>query len=303
MTGTRGALRSRGAAREPLAIRDPDPRAAGRAAAIALEFGFRPLFARTPTELVSWAGEEARPRIALLTLPGSESWLAEVAELPVPQAVIVAAVCGDVASAWPRAHAAGADLLAPRPYRAEALGPVLLAARRLAREQDHARSLEGEKSRLSERLESWGEVDGATGFHPFEFFKRILFMEIKRAKRYGYSLAACLVGLDGRYDGEGAGRRGRVARAIASCIRDIDLPVDFAEDRFLVLLPYTDLEGAERVGARIAAAADGEDASVSVGIAALRPGQPVSFARLMRDAGAALKAAQLKGGGQVVTRR
>jgi CheY-like chemotaxis protein len=36
---------------------------------------------------------------------------------------------------------------------------------------------------------------------------------------------------------------------------------------------------------------------------ALKPGKPVSFARLMRDAQSALKAAQLRGGAQVVVRK
>jgi GGDEF domain-containing protein len=301
----RGMTRGRrppGAPGEPLAIRDPDARAAGQAAAVALELGFRPVFARSPAELVTPAGGGA-PRIALVACPEAERWLADAAELPGARAVIVAAVRGAPGAAWPRAHAAGADLVTARPYRREALGPVLLAGRRLAREQDHRRSLESERASLHDRIESLAEVERATGFHPFEFFKRILFMEIKRAKRYGYSLAACLVGLDGQSEGGDPAHRNRVARVISSCIRDIDLPVDFADERFLVLLPYTDLAGAERVGERIAAAAAGAAACVSVGIAALRPGKPVSFARLMRDAGAALKAAQRKGGGQVVTRR
>jgi len=42
---------------------------------------------------------------------------------------------------------------------------------------------------------------------------------------------------------------------------------------------------------------------VSIGIAALKEGKPVSFARLMRDATSALKAAQLRGGDQVVVRK
>ena len=107
--------------------------------------------------------------------------------------------------------------------------------------------------------------------------------------------------------------RTRVASALVSCVRDIDLPVDFADDRFLVFLPYTDLAGAERAGRRIAAAVnsfggiqvDGEtySISVSIGIAALRVGKPVSFAQIMRDASAAVRASQLKGGGRVVVRK
>jgi len=96
-------------------------------------------------------------------------------------------------------------------------------------------------------------------------------------------------------------------------MRDIDLPVDLAEDRFLAFLPYTDIDGAERVGRRIAAAVRScepvmDDSrsyrvSVSVGIAALKPGGPVGVAKIMRDASMAVRAAQLKGGGRVVVKR
>ena len=42
--------------------------------------------------------------------------------------------------------------------------------------------------------------------------------------------------------------------------------------------------------------------TASVGIASLRPGKAISFARLIRDAHAAVKAARLKGGDQAILR-
>jgi PleD family two-component response regulator len=86
-------------------------------------------------------------------------------------------------------------------------------------------------------------------------------------------------------------------------IRDIDLPVDYADGRFLVFLPYTDLAGAERVGERLEREVRQQGGpTVSVGIAALEKGKGVSFAKLVRDAAMALRAAQLKGGAQVVVK-
>ena len=322
-----GGPGGRPAASAELVIWEVGWRAAASAAAVALRLGFRPVFARRGADLGPAPGGVMR--VALVGLPAAEDALAEAEDHRGRRPVTIASAAGDPVAAASRAHEVGADLVASRPHSLDKLGPVLVAARQLASVRGVASELEGEGAVLRERIESW-ESDPATGFYPFAFFKRVLFMEIKRAKRYGYSLAACLVGIDGaggaRPDGEGeegdagagpegeegdagaeSDRRTRVAAAIASCIRDIDLPVDVAEDRFLVFLPYTDSEGAERVGARIAATVDytgaGDGASVSVGIAALRPGMPVSFARLMRDAGAALRAAQLKGGGRVVTRR
>ena len=100
---------------------------------------------------------------------------------------------------------------------------------------------------------------------------------------------------------------------LAPSSRAFDLPVDLSEDRLLVLLQYTDIEGATTVGKRVASAvrsyghisegpARQHTLSVSIGVSALKPGRPVSFGRLFKDAGSALRAAQLKGGGRVVVR-
>jgi len=201
---------------------------------------------------------------------------------------------------------------------AHALAAALRAAMTIADERAKVRALSSSEAMLRERLLRYGQADAETGFRHFDFFRQLLVMEIKRAKRYGYPLAACLIALDPWMRGEpppevNRALRSRVSAAISSCIREIDLPVDLNEDRFLAFLPYTDLEGAERVGERIAHAVrsfgtvrggdEDYQLSVSVGIAATRPGKPVSFARLMRDATSAVRAAQLKGGGQVVVRK
>jgi diguanylate cyclase (GGDEF)-like protein len=142
-------------------------------------------------------------------------------------------------------------------------------------------------------------------------------MELKRAKRYGYSLAAALVQIDPPdvelSPVDTRRLRERVAVAITSNIRDIDYPVEHVDGRVLIFLPYTDLDGATEVGNRVVKAVrklarletdEGEvQATISVGISAQREGQPISFARLMRDANQALRAAALKGGNRVVIRQ
>ena len=197
---------------------------------------------------------------------------------------------------------------------------MLHAAERIAAREQRVRALVGSEELLRERMKRFGQSDLATNFFHMEFFERVLVMELKRARRYGYSLAACLVGLDAWLDEPpppppvAVTLRSQVANAIAAIVRDIDMPVDLAEDRMLVFLPYADLDGAVRVGKRIAAsvarlseAIDGEGrrwrSTVSIGIAALKQGKPVSFARLMREATSALKAAHLRGGAQVVVRK
>src|SRR5262249_23215683 len=151
----------------------------------------------------------------------------------------------------------------------------------------------------------------------FEFFKRLLLFEIRRAKRYAYELALCLVALD-PLPGVGSlapeirkDLEAGIAVAIRSAIRDIDIPVHYSEGRYLVFLPHTDARGAAMVGRRIAQRIrrgiyrEGGitvSPTASLGIAGLRKGKGVSFSRLIRDAQVALRAAQLKGGDQVILR-
>jgi diguanylate cyclase (GGDEF)-like protein len=259
------------------------------------------------------------PDVVLVGLPGGEPIIESAANLGMERPVIIAALAGPANTARERCEQAGADLFTLRPHNQDTLAAVLRSAEAVVTERRKVITLRGTEDMLRQRLQRYGQADQTTGFRHFDFFEQMLVMELKRAKRYGYSLAVCLVGLDPWADGgeppaEAARQlRIRAAQAITSCIRDIDIPVDLADDRLLVFLPYTDLEGAEQVGRRVAQAVRSygnlvhDDQtfrmSVSVGIAALRPGKPISFARLIREATAAVRASQLKGGGRVVVRK
>ncbi|RMH40975.1 MAG: GGDEF domain-containing protein, partial [Deltaproteobacteria bacterium] len=254
--------------------------------------------------------------VLLTALPGGEA-IVEAARARSTRPPVIAIVDPPADTAFERADTAGADLFVVRPLARDAMAAALRGAAQLRIVRDRLRAVEGAEAALRERLLRYGESDSVTGFQHIDFFQKLLVIELKRARRYGYPLAVVLVAID-PYPEEPSPAvarqlRTRVATAISACIREIDIPVDFADDRFLVFLPYTPLDGAERVGRRIAKVvasygkvADGDREhrmSVSVGIAALKPGRPVSFARLIRDAKAAVRAAQLKGGGQVVVRR
>ena len=87
----------------------------------------------------------------------------------------------------------------------------------------------------------------------------------------------------------------------------------YADNNILVMLPHTDGEGsdevAQRIADRIKRSVYHDDAltvrlTASIGVASFEPGtKQVSFARLIRDASLALRAAQAKGGNQVVHHR
>ena len=251
---------------------------------------------------------EQPPDVLLVALPGGEAVIDAARALAPRRPVLVAAMTGAAATAADRAHAAGADLVTRRPHDAERLGPVLMAAAVLAAERARMLTLAGNEQMLRARLDAQdpAPVDGETGFTSFERFKQVLEQELKRARRFGYVLSVCQLALN-RGDPPPPTAiahqlRMRVVRAVRDAVRDIDYPVEITDDRYLVLLPYTDTAGATVVARRILAglrqagpvngAGRAWTPSVACGVAGVASGQPVSMAQLMRDAGEALRAAR-----------
>jgi diguanylate cyclase (GGDEF)-like protein len=290
----------------------------GRAAQVVTELGYQ-LHSATTLLSAKNALPFSPPDVLVVGMPDGRELFGDALRHD-DRPVLVAAMPGPAVSAYERCDELGADLFTLRPHSRDGLAAILRAAVQIQLVRQRERALRGTEARLRDRLQQYGDADQTTGFQHIDFFKSFLAMEIKRARRYDYSLAACLIAIDPWAEDvpepppEALRQlRAQVAGAITSAMRDIDLPVDLAEDRFLAFLPYTDIDGAERVGRRIAAAVRSCEPfilgeylyrmSVSVGIAALKPGGPVGFAKIMRDASMAVRAAQLKGGGRVVVKR
>jgi hypothetical protein len=222
--------------------------------------------------------------------------------------VIIAAVAGGLALGARRAAAAGADLVIGRPHDADRLAPALLAASRLLAERRQTTAARGNEAVLRARLEQVAQSDGG-GLEPFELFQRAIELEIKRARRYAYPLSVALFAVEIAPPPAPPGVRGilraRIGNALVRSIRDIDIATQLDHERFLVLLPYTDLTGAATLGQRvIAAVASGDPVNAGgrtfplrvVGaVAGASPGQPLSFSRLMKDATRALEQARRDG--------
>jgi diguanylate cyclase (GGDEF)-like protein len=286
-----------------------------RARTLLTELGYRVAPEQDEAAIVNRL-HDAPPRAVLVGLPERAALLEQCLLVDAGRPVVIAGLAAPSGTA--RARAAGADLFAVRPHGRDSLAAAMHAAEQVAHLRERVTALRGSEGLLRERLQRYGQSDLATGFFHIDFFEHVLLMELKRARRYGYTLAACLVALDAwrQPDPPTASARRRlrtlVATTIARIVRDIDMPVDLTEDRMLIFLPFTDLDGATKVGRRISAAVNAQNdvnengrswrPAVSIGIAALRAGQPISFARLMRDATTALRAAQLKGGDRVVVR-
>ena len=201
----------------------------------------------------------------------------------------------------------GADGYVLRPYKRESLGIALYAA-------TSARLLRDRATRAEMALaEVVGQEASQSGLLHADLFKTLLPLEIRRARRHGYPIAICVVAIDPL-----PGMRASFPELAAACepmvreaVRDVDLAARYGNGRFLLFLPHTNAHGAETVGRRIlegvkntqlSSASGPISPTVSVGIATPRAGANVSFARLIKDAHAALKAAQLKGGDRVILR-
>ena len=144
------------------------------------------------------------------------------------------------------------------------------------------------------------------------FFKKYMLLEVKRSKRYQYPVAVLLVSLDklGESLGESAPEFQRAAirseaiEGLSVLLRDIDVAMPFADDKYLLFLPHTPLKGctvvAGRVVERLSKLDSFQNGTVSVGVASfdptVNPKEQVSFGGLVREATEALKKAQAEGG-------
>jgi diguanylate cyclase (GGDEF)-like protein len=158
-----------------------------------------------------------------------------------------------------------------------------------------------------------GILDPTTNFYTFNHFKEVLFVEVKRARRYGFPLALAVLAFDpiaGRMGDKLLSQlMGGLALAIRRSLRDTDYPVQYSADRVLLLMPHTDLAGslivARRICERVARAslqADDDEVlhpTISVGVAAGEPGREYGFSDLVRQAQDGLMQAMARGGNRV----
>ncbi len=244
----------------------------------------------------------------LVGLPGGESIVQAALALEPNRPLIIAAYSGKATSAIKRGVSIGADLATARPHEADRVAPLLLAAARLFHERAVAQTAKGAELVLRAKLDEIADPE-PRGLQPFEVFQRVLELEFKRARRFEYPLSVALFAIEVTPPPPPAGIRGilraRAGNALIHTIRDIDIATQLDHERFLVLLPYTDLAGAANLGRRvIAAVADGEPVISSgrsfpprvVGaVAQAKHGEHLSFAKLMKDATRALDQARRDG--------
>ncbi|HEX8819691.1 MAG TPA: diguanylate cyclase [Archangium sp.] len=159
------------------------------------------------------------------------------------------------------------------------------------------------------------EPTGSGPSPDLEFLKRLLFMEVKRSRRYRYPISFLILEPD-RFAERLAtlspmqltSTMAEVLGKLAEALRDIDLAVPFAEGRFVIFLPHTPYEGAmvvaERLLQRVKEVQSVSGLTASLGLAVFEPaamkGQAqVSFGSLMKEAGDSLRRAQAAGGDRI----
>jgi len=239
-------------------------------------------------------------------------YLREVAEV---SAAVVVIFPRGTKNAAQRAEDLGADGGFCRPVSRDNFDLVLRLAEAIALARQDTGDLRRRNHELGERLERLGDVRPGQRFYHYEFFKHLLLVEIRRAKRYKYPLSVCLVELDPYRlpPGQLMARRdirAGVARAVSESIRDIDIPVYVGGERILIVLPHTPQAGATRVARRVVRLIRegmhpvGEDVqriTASIGVSGLDQNRRLSFAQLIREAQKALDSARQKGGDNIVT--
>jgi diguanylate cyclase (GGDEF)-like protein len=152
----------------------------------------------------------------------------------------------------------------------------------------------------------------APGADDLAFLKRLLFVEVKRSRRYGFPLSLALLAID-RWE-ERSGQLDPLARAtllgelggvVATAVRDIDVSVPFSDDRLVVLMPHTATAGAlqvaRRICARVRERSSAVPLTVSIGLAGHDGHGTVSFGALVKRANQALASALEAGGDRAVS--
>ncbi len=118
--------------------------------------------------------------------------------------------------------------------------------------------------------------DGLTETYNRRYLLDLANTEFKRAARYGLSLCVMMLDIDhfktiNDEQGHAAGDHmlKTLAHAMRSTVRDWDLVGRYGGDEFIIILPETDIQGAQAIAERLSNTLQGARVSVSIGIATL----------------------------------
>ncbi|HEX8140653.1 MAG TPA: diguanylate cyclase [Pyrinomonadaceae bacterium] len=158
--------------------------------------------------------------------------------------------------------ALGANDYISKPFKAEELLARVEVAMRMKRERDRLR-LSAEEARVTAEIaQERAMTDALTGLLNRYGLQRVLAHEYAEARRYARPLSCLMIDLDnfktindtfGHATGDAALKQ--VGVILTGVVRRSDMVSRYGGDEFLVLLPETDLEGAEALAEKVLASA------------------------------------------------
>jgi len=173
------------------------------------------------------------------------------------------------------------------------------------------------RAHLLSDLERLATTDGLTGLYNYRHFQERYREEVNRCRRYQHPMAIMLIDLDGfkqvndQYGHlEGDYLLVQLAEVLQYTLRNTELVARYGGDEFVVLMPFTNLQGAVAAAERVAHAVRNTTflntlgqpclkISVSIGVAAY-PNTTENPAELLEKADDALEIAKRGGRNQVV---
>lgn len=173
-----------------------------------------------------------------------------------------------------------------------------------APKEEYLSLLRGSK-KITELLDT--SIDISNNFYHFEFFKRIIHIEIKRAKRYGIELSllyltfnnADQINNNSKEQFESLFREFNAA--ITKSIRDIDIPIAFGEEAILLMMPHTNKGGANIVAERIYNKLTKNAQSINFSISIVSPKkEDLNFSIMMRMIHEGIEESVKKGGKSII---
>ncbi|HEY9723762.1 MAG TPA: GGDEF domain-containing protein [Oscillatoriaceae cyanobacterium] len=176
----------------------------------------------------------------------------------------------------------------------------------ITRLKSHVEQLSAQLAEAELRLREMGIADPITGLYSYRYFLGRITEEVSRADRFNLDVSCLLLSLDK----PGFEALLEIAKLLKDCCRQYDIPARWGQNELVMLLPATDLDGAQTFAERFRLNIEEtyrrhpglEGLTVSIGLATYpRPGIE-DAQQLLECADGALHFAMQSGGNRTIVR-
>jgi diguanylate cyclase (GGDEF)-like protein/PAS domain S-box-containing protein len=172
-----------------------------------------------------------------------------------------------------------------------------------------------EQKRLEDQLHQLAITDPLTGISNRRHFFNLAEKELARARRYKRPISAVMIDLDtfkqindqyGHLVGDQVLQA--VAKRVRDCVREVDIPVRYGGEEFVILMPDTDLANAAKMAERLCVEINSQpiktndkpvSVTISLGVASCEVGQEITIDTLLDWVDQAMYAAKREGRNRV----